>query len=102
MVIFCGRRPITARTGFPASRPAAILSPAGVRASRAPVPTASDVQSTAADPINLNPNTGLIRKAQILVAGRESDPSIATLTTEIARPRVEHRRPRADYCRSLL
>src|SRR6185437_2487642 len=92
MVIVCGRRPMTARTGLPASRPAAILSQAGVRASRASAPTASDVASTAADPINLNPNTGLIRKAQILVAAVSGDPSIATLTTQIGRPRVDHRR----------
>src|SRR4029078_4583864 len=50
MVIFCGRRTITAGTGCPASRPAAILSQAGVRASRASALTTSTAASPAAAP----------------------------------------------------
>src|SRR4029079_3258896 len=50
MVIVCGRRPMTARTGLPASRPAAILSQAGVRASRDSALTTSTAASPAAAP----------------------------------------------------
>ena len=76
MVIFCARRPITARTGFPASRPAAILFQAGVRASRASAPTANNAASPAAGPVESSPNTGFTARTSFLGgprAGPERD-----------------------------